>query len=428
MKKMTLAIVGIVLSAVACISCKETATPVGEDFEYVINIDDAETAETPFFPVSKSFDRVTTIIPEMTDRSLLSSIHKIEHVGDRLYVLDGDLWRTPAVASVMEFDLEGRFIRKYGNAGRGPGEYLSLFDFAVNRTGDELFLFDGLAQIPRIRAYDRNSGKYLSETGIDNEDQVSSYNIVSVEDVFYTNLFYNSFDESNYMLRSWNRSDPQEQSYYLNVAEYLKGWTNTSLKSNSRFIYKGDRYSLFNDGFSNEIFKLTADGVGNYIYVDSEYFFGEKERQIISDAYNNYTPGPSNYDKSPVSIMSDLDCWRNISSYFETKKHIGFWMNRGRTYNMFLYDKESGKTIKYDSMNVDLIIKEEYKEELFVFDFMFLQADEGGLFFIVRPEMIARLREAAQEGELVDGLDNLEALKQLPDSANPVIFYMQFKE
>lgn len=86
------------------------------------------------------FEPVRAIALETQDICLLSRITKVIHMEPYLFILDD------AQGIIFQFDVEGRFVRIFGNVGEGPGEYLqpvSLFE-----------VFDG-----NIATYDRGSGQ-----------------------------------------------------------------------------------------------------------------------------------------------------------------------------------------------------------------------------------------------------------------------------
>ena len=400
-------------------SCLSQNGSEGRGFLYTINLDKTETVDFP--SISEWCDEAKTIILETTENSLLSGmIFTLSHANDRLYVFDNNIMTG---GSVSEFDMDGRFIKRYGRIGRGPGEYSALSGFAIDEPNGLMYLLD--FRTGRIMSYNLDSGRHIETFRLDqNETMITS--IASVGDLIYSDLNYRTFDESNYMLKSWNRADPATENHYLPVGKHLKGWNNVSVIGNSKFIHQsGNDYALFSNKYSPEIFKLTPRGIENYIYIESKDFIDKKGRQAVSAGHkrNNNPAAPP--EPSP-DILSGLDRFNGVRDYFETERFIGFLIGRGGSYPVFLYDKKNKTTQKIKSFNPDLIVKKENPEARGVA--MPFYADREGVFYYTRTQMIPRLRTAAQEGMLVEGLDRLEELKQLPDDSNPVIFYMKFKE
>lgn len=427
-RKLSLGRAGIAL-AVALSSCNAADDGEGAGFTYTIDIDGAEEAKP--LPLSELCDGIATIILETTERSLLSRVDKVVRANDRLYVFDR--YGNSMAGLVAEFDMDGRFIRRIGNAGRGPGEYSRVSDFAVDGKSGTIRLLD--TRTGRVISYGLDDGRYIGEVSFDESGKRGSA-IVSVGDVMYSHPIYNEFDVANYMLRSWNVADTSVENHYLPIGERLPGWTNTTMVNNGNFIFaRGNDHALFSDRYSPEIFKLTSDGVENYIYVRSADFIDEAGRRAVSDALNSDARsmvGPGG--GPPVSTYGDvlrtLDRFHEVRDYFETEGHIGFYIARGGGLHGYMYDKRGGKTREVSRFYNDLVItgREDTAIHTSMSLFGIIQADGEGLFLNTRQGQIEQLRTAARDGALADDLDRLEELKELPDNSNPVIFYLKFKE
>jgi hypothetical protein len=399
-------------------SC-QTSNSGNDRFVHNINLDDAIVVDAPL--ISDFCDDIETIILETTDDALLSGIRKLVHVNDQLYVLDIN-FRNRELSFVAEFDMDGKFMRRYGNVGRGPGEYIGITDFAIDEQNGLMYLLD--RPTGRLISYNLNNGKYEEDIRL-SRDGIFCNVVACVGNLIYTDLLYRKFDESNYMLKSFNKANPEIENFYLPIGEHLKGWTDVSLANNNSFIYSGGNdYTFFSNKYSPEIFKLTTNGISNYIRIESEDFIDATGRQVASAAWEG-SNSPSSSRQSPDQILSALDSFSGIGDYFETDRFVVLSVRRGTSFPMFIYDKLSGVTQKTGSLNLDLFAKSEYPEARGLC--MPLYADNDGVFYYTRPEMVERLRTAAREGMLVDGLDRLDELKQLKNDANPVLFYMKFK-
>ncbi|MDR0953945.1 MAG: 6-bladed beta-propeller [Rikenellaceae bacterium] len=408
MKKKIIVLTALIAGLYSCQSLS------GRDgFLYTINLDRAETIDSPL--ASELCDEVQTIILETSENSFMSDmIMTLSRVNDRLYVFD----RSPQTGgSVLEFDTNGRFIKRFGRRGREPGEYNNLSGFAVDQANGLIYLSDNMAG--QILSYDLDSGQYIETLSLDRNEGIVM-TIAPVGDLIYSDLNSMAFDESNSMLKSWSRNDPTIENYYLPIGKHLEGWNNVSVVGNSQFIYRsGNEYALFSNKYSPEVFKVTPEGVENYIYIESKDFVNKKDREAIS-AQRNADTGPGS------SSSGFIDRFTGMRDYFETEKFISFMLLRGNSLKMFRYDKKNKTTQATNSLYNDLIVKQEYPEAQGVA--VPFYTDREGIYYYTRTRMIPRLRTAAQEGMLVDNLDRLDELKQLPDDANPVIFYLKFKE
>jgi hypothetical protein len=413
MKRKTIAIIALITGIYSC----RHPNDVSEGFVYSINLDDAVTIERPL--LSEFCDEVETIIMETADDALLSRIIKILRVNDDLYLLDSNPANRGA-GSVVKFYADGKFAKRYGNVGRGPGEYISLSDFTIDKQSGLVYLIDRITN--RLISHDSESGKFAEDVALGKMSDPTSNIIASIGSLIYVDMQYRQFDKSNYMLRSWNKADPAQENFYLPVDEHLKGWTNTALTNNNNFIFiDGNESALFSNRYSPEIFKVVEGGVIDYIYIQSKDFIDDTLRETLSAVQDAHTSPDS---KSPWDILHKDNRFSEVRDYFETNKNICFYLSHGNTFPMFIYNKDERTTQRTTSLFFDLIVKNDEVHSVFTP----LHADKNGIYIYVRPEMTDKLRTAAREGMLVDGLDRLDELKELADDANPVLFYMKFKD
>lgn len=73
---------------------------------------------------------------ENSDSCLLANIRKIEFEDSLIFILD-DVFK-----GIYIFSLDGELIKKFSKEGRGPGEYLSIDDFIIDKDANTLEFFD----------------------------------------------------------------------------------------------------------------------------------------------------------------------------------------------------------------------------------------------------------------------------------------------
>src|ERR1700754_5157927 len=95
------------------------------------------------------------LIPLETNKeSLIGSIDRISVYNNQYYILDRQ------TNSILIFSDSGRFKRRIHNIGQGPGEYIGLMDFALDKKKQELIVHSHRPY--RMIYYDLN-GKFLRE-------------------------------------------------------------------------------------------------------------------------------------------------------------------------------------------------------------------------------------------------------------------------
>lgn len=84
----------------------------------------------------------------------------IVNVANKLLVFGNSL----ITDRLLEFDKSGKLIKKYGNIGRGPGEYIHVSDICINSLGTELLCLDSQNSVIR---YSLNDGSFLESIKTD---------------------------------------------------------------------------------------------------------------------------------------------------------------------------------------------------------------------------------------------------------------------
>ncbi|MFO8234435.1 MAG: 6-bladed beta-propeller [Bacteroidales bacterium] len=97
-------------------------------------------------------NEVETIILETDDSCLLSHIMKIEYSENSIFIFD---FRGP---KVLQFSSTGKFIKKIGSKGRGPGEYPNLRTFTIDGQNKLIYF----ATSKKLMCYDF-SGTFIRE-------------------------------------------------------------------------------------------------------------------------------------------------------------------------------------------------------------------------------------------------------------------------
>src|SRR5690554_4324573 len=79
----------------------------------------------------------TEFIPLETDNNnLIGQINKMLVSNGNIYILD------KSSKQIFVFDMTGKFIQKIGVYGRGPGEYIRLNDFIIDKSRNRVLTLD----------------------------------------------------------------------------------------------------------------------------------------------------------------------------------------------------------------------------------------------------------------------------------------------
>jgi hypothetical protein len=133
----------LLAASLLLISCNHSYT-TNSDTPFHVNLerDIDNVSSIPLSYLGKSLE----YIPLQTDSSCL--IHTIS----ALHVYDSIIFVGDYYLGLYVFDRRGKFLRKIGSQGRGPGEYNRLYDLAVDHKNKEVTILSGL----EIFVYDFN--------------------------------------------------------------------------------------------------------------------------------------------------------------------------------------------------------------------------------------------------------------------------------
>lgn len=99
------------------------------------------------------FDIVNTVIPETSDESALNHIRKVAANDSMYFILD-------IRGNIMAFNRNGKFVRRIGNLGNGPGEYSNPRDIDLDPLTGNISVLDN---INRILLYNTSDGRFSEE-------------------------------------------------------------------------------------------------------------------------------------------------------------------------------------------------------------------------------------------------------------------------
>lgn len=102
--------------------------------------------------LSSLYDSISYIKLETTPECLIGSIKKIIPFANQYFIFDEEY------SNIFIFDAKGKFLKKIGEKGTGPNEYVKIDDICFDQTKNRLFVLDNRRN--RIQVYD-NRGEAL---------------------------------------------------------------------------------------------------------------------------------------------------------------------------------------------------------------------------------------------------------------------------
>ncbi|MDR0386101.1 MAG: 6-bladed beta-propeller, partial [Prevotellaceae bacterium] len=137
----------IILAELLVISC--TQSPKKQDSITVVDFNRDQNAVTDIFETN--FVKLET-----NENCLITNIRQIESLDNRIFILSGR-----ESCSLFVFDRSGKFITSAGRMGSGPGEYIFLTSFSIDRHRNIISVADAAQQ--KIINYSTENYKFVSE-------------------------------------------------------------------------------------------------------------------------------------------------------------------------------------------------------------------------------------------------------------------------
>ena len=308
------------------------------DSKYIINLDGNKENS---LPLSSYFQNPKAIILETDKNCLISHIFDLQVFDDFLYVLD-----TRIAKSLYVFDMNGRFVRKIGSLGQGPGEYSQLTDFTIDTENRFIYLLD---YYKRVHKYHLD-GTFV-QTII---PKVQNANIMYIQ--YYNNRLYMSIlaykpVPGDFMLLESDPGNGEILSKSLPL-KYNKGWAELIFMSHSFFISRMNVPPLYTQIFMDYVVSL-GDDITPYIEIKSKNLVTDKDISNITDTRGNKDIFGSfrSYFRGSVKIF-------DVHSYVENDEFILFMYQQGFMNSCaVIVHKKTGLVKLANQFSNDLIFK-----------------------------------------------------------------------
>ena len=394
MKKLFLALGVVSFLLFACNSHRNDKTiqfsgTMKNDSIYIVDLD-IEEESAPILS-SSIFDKVETIILETRKEALVAQHFEFMAFDNYFFILND---QDPK--DFLIFDRKGKFIRKIGGIGQGPGEYVRVFDFTIDPDNKIIFLNCELV----INKY------YMDGTFIGSIDKAEN----SMQIQFHNEKLYLE-GRGAYLIIEVDPETGKKTGQYLDTHLYNKGFIEP------RFSYGGNPFKhrftespRFAHSFMDTIMAIQPNGIMPFLAITSKY--------LTTNADIDATKGLEPNERiERIKNKNKIFC---INFYFETKNHISFSYMQGKNLNTLVYDLAT-RTCKKGSLRNDLVFNGKIHMP------SILYSDSNGVYESFHKGLALEfIYRQIQSGSLAPNLDKREELMKLPEDTNPVIFYYSY--
>ncbi|MDR2036799.1 MAG: 6-bladed beta-propeller [Bacteroidales bacterium] len=368
--------------------------------EELITIDLDAISEGDSLKLSSVFKPVETIILETNENCLIGEINAIQAFDDYLFILD-----MHQAKGLFVFNREGKFIRRIGSIGKGPGEYTFPRDFTIDPDKKEIYLLD----------FNTNSIHLYTLEGV-YQRTITSLCDARIKSIQYHNgaLFTevkNNSTANDCMMQKIDPEYGQCEASYLSAAQYNLGWNEFStFNSISGFYGKTGQSPRFMQLFMDTVMAVRQGTLIPYLAVHSKKWAGADDLKKVGR-------------EDDISELSGFDVSFSIENYMENEKIILFTYRKGNNRT---------RTVLYDKKNhAAAVPKVKVNDLMYVksgLDMKFHFYDKAGVYYHISGFALDYFIGEIKKNKVKPDLDKYAQLKELTEESNPVVFYYEYRD
>jgi hypothetical protein len=304
-------------------SCSEPAS-IPFEKEAKIKIQMPKIGTIKFLKYSEVFDSIEYIRLETKDESLIGRIDAVKIYKGLIYILD-----QVQSKAVLVFDLKGKFIRRIGSIGNGPGEYDEPNDIAIDDINNEIMVWNNSKK--KILFYNMEGTfnrelklpAYVKTIGMFAKDTIAAYLDISTE---ATSLKYN--------LALIN-----DQGTVVATSLEDSNWPDFG-RSGFNFFRKFKDEFQVTPSYTNDIFVIKTDTLRKKYSVD----FGE---QTIPQKFLKKFSNKFDFDEELKKTN-----YATMNNFSETENFLLFsFVSKGQIYQGY-YSKKTGR-VKFGNLFIN---------------------------------------------------------------------------
>lgn len=358
-------------------------------------------------PVSSYFKSVKPIFLETKENCLLQSIGGIQVTDDYIFILDKKYKR------LYCFSKEGKFVRRIGNLGSGPGEFSNISDFTIDSNGT-IYTVDPYGN--KIHSYTL-SGKHISSFQL---KKIEGYlgHIQVVGDFLY--LDFEAEKKTSKadipLLLKVDKNSGEIVNKYLSVYKHNLGFQFITGKDGSFFYSKNSNKPCYAPIYSSIIFSLD-NGVEPYFRINSKRLLQKKDLEKLD------------FSHSQVKMKIDeIHKIKSIKNFIEVENYIfcQYFDDPSSGSDILLYNKKSGEASLYDAFVDDYFYKTTDRALMPHFGC----SDKKGIYAFTHVQEMPIFIESYKSGDIKFELDKEQhnQINKFLEEMNPPLFYYELKE
>jgi len=303
---------------------------------------DLDTTKQILGNYSDFFSSAHFIPLETSNESLIGVVGQLELFNDTIYILDHR-----SAKGIFVFTLSGKFIRKIGVNGKGPGEWILPSNFCIDKNQRLLYVLD--SQLQRITIM-QLEGQVIKQISLKNNSVRSHYIECKNGRIFLdARHFGDNENLEDYMVFEID-STGTEINKWFSIDKDNKGWNHSYYLNGSGTFYSSPSSIRFVELFMDTIYSITDDGMLPFITIkSSEMFDRESVKEIQSTVNNGLINSRELYEKNGY--------WA-INSYIENDDLIYFTFHGKHMMNNIIINKSTNQIRFLKGLFDDITYKE----------------------------------------------------------------------
>lgn len=342
--------------------------------------------ESSILNLSELGESITYIQLETNEHCLIGSSYSINLFEDKVFVFDAMSSR------ILCFSDNGDFLFKIDRKGKGPGEYVHLSDFVIDKNNELILIYDRMQMV----VFEFNlSGEFIksNKVGV----QLAELGVIDSESYYFYN--YDGPDPS-FVLQQIRKSDGHK------VSEQIIQNKNTDFLRHSSFNQDNAALTLCY-AFNDTIYNIGTNGEVKPFFVVN---FPKK-----NDLLNKLSKIPYGDREGHSQVLKNGD-WAQIGYHRTSSDYLYFYYLNRSNLHQVLFSFQTGKHLHFDKINNDLDGMPLSWRPVFL--------TEKSIIFKVEPLSII---EELDKSENLKIRATLADLKPIVEDANPLIAIIQIE-
>ena len=380
-----------------CTTQEKQVEPSNSDI-IEINFDTLEDEDIAF---SNIFDKVTLIPLETNDSSLIDHIWGVTIVRDTIYI------QMPR--KLLQFTIEGKFIRQIGKNGKGPGEYQHVGAYYIDRQNNNIYVNGGSS----ILLCYNTKGEYQNDIKIP-----STSGFFTIQN----NLKYSaktlSKKEDSCLLSISNLNGTLIEKKF-NTDIYSKGYRSTSVHGRV-FSYYNDK-AIFKRMLFDTIYRIDNKTLTPIIALNSSNSISAQEVKIVMALKK------AEWEEI-ISSGSSSFAMKNF--FLESGKFVGIgnYFEDDNIFTFYFFDNKKIKRLFYFKNESKVVITSNLKNDLLPIGTRFETNYNNSFVSLIRPDSPRLTRVQDRDGTKGIPETELKKIDNLDISSNPILVLYHTRE